>query len=99
MTYLRLIWSCIIQHLELPPHLSPFVKEGQYVPPDMEILQSKARGEDPGIGKDSDEEVDEESDDDAEDLEDDDEETEETAEPPAKKMAKVVISRILKIYD
>jgi len=77
---------------ELPPHLSPFVKEGQYVPPDMEILQSKARGEDPGIGKDSDEEVDEESDDDAEELEeDDDEQTEEAAEPPAKKMAKVAI--------
>jgi hypothetical protein len=68
------------------------VKEGQYVPPDMEILQSKARGEDPGIGKDSDEEVDEESDDDAEELEeDDDEQTEEAAEPPAKKMAKVLL--------
>ena len=71
--------------------MSPFVKEGQYVPPDMEVLQSKARGEDPGIGKDSDEEVDEESDDEAEDLEDEEEEeeTEEAAEPPAKKMAKV----------
>lgn len=70
------------------------MKEGQYVPPDMEILQSKARGEDPGIGKDSDEEVDEESDDDAEELEeDDDEQAEETAEPPAKKMAKVDIFR------
>lgn len=62
------------------------------MPPDMEILQSKARGEDPGIGKDSDEEVDEESDDDAEELEeDDDEQTEEAAEPPAKKMAKVLL--------
>jgi len=62
---------------ELPPHLSPFIREGQYQPPEMAILESKARGEDPGIGKDSDEEISE-----SESSEDE----EEAEEQPAKKV-------------
>lgn len=61
---------------ELPPHLSPFIREGQYQPPEMAVLESKARGEDPGIGKDSDEEISE-----SESSEDEDE----AEEQPAKK--------------
>lgn len=62
---------------ELPPHLSPFVKENEYQPPEAEVLQSKARGEDPGIGN-SDEEI-------SESDESEDEENED-AENPAKKV-------------
>ena len=61
---------------ELPPHLSPFIREGQYQPPEMAVLESKARGEDPGIGKDSGEEISE-----SESSEDE----EEAEEQPAKK--------------
>lgn len=66
---------------ELPPHLSPFVSQDHYQPPEQAILESKARGEDPGIGKDSDEEVSEED-----DSEEEESEGEEEAAPKKAKM-------------
>jgi len=47
---------------ELPPHLSPFVKENEYQPPEVEVMERKLRGQDTLIGRDSEsEEEDEES--------------------------------------
>merc|ERR1711976_1049020 len=69
---------------ELPPHLSPFVKETEYQPPEMEQMERKARAGDTLLGHGSDsEEEDEESDDEEEEASDEDGETEEA---PAKKV-------------
>ena len=69
---------------ELPPHLSPFVDASQYQPPEAAILDAKARGEDPGIGHDSDEDISES---------DDSEDSEAEDQQPSKK-AKIVESPV-----
>jgi len=67
----------------LPPHLSPFVKESEYQPPEHEEMERKMRAGDTLLGKESDEEeMDSESED------DDDEDDLEGKEQPAAKKSK-----------
>lgn len=62
---------------------SPFVKENDYHPPEHDILQAKARGEDPGLGQeDSDFSEDEDSGDSEEEGAEDSQ--------PAKKVKKII---------
>merc|ERR1719210_2643893 len=68
---------------ELPPHLSPFVKETEYQPPEMEQMERKARAGDTLLGHGSDSEEEDEESDDEEEASDEDGETEEV---PAKKV-------------
>lgn len=58
----------------LPPHLSPFVteQEGDYVPPEKQVLLNRQKGVDSGV-EDVDSEVDSDQDDDDVDEEEDDE--------------------------
>jgi len=73
---------------ELPPHLSPFVKETEYQPPEMEQMERKARAGDTllGHGSDSEEEDEESEDDEGEEASEDDGQDGETEEAPAKKV-------------
>merc|ERR1712131_579717 len=60
---------------ELPPHLSPFVKETEYQPPEMEQMERKARAGDTLLGHGS-------------DSEEEDEETEKNGAEKAKRAVK-----------
>jgi len=71
---------------ELPPHLSPFVKETEYQPPEQEEMERKIRAGDTLLGRESDEEeVDSESGEESED---------EQEQPVAKKTKKEPVGEV-----